>query len=83
MVDSGTRPGRARTSRKPGLHCEQCGLRYAEGAIARESTLLPGVRCRRCGGTLAPDRTDSRISTANAVTPIQSAVVGVDRVPFA
>jgi hypothetical protein len=59
MVDSGVRHSlQARFRPRPGLHCEQCGLRYAEGAIARESTLLPGVPCRRCGGTLAPDRTD-------------------------
>ena len=69
---------------RSGLYCAQCGLRYAEGAITRESALLPGVRCRRCGGTLAPERTGgSRDPSARRVRPVQSAVRGVDRVPFA
>jgi uncharacterized paraquat-inducible protein A len=34
------------------LGCEDCGLIYSRGAIAREMTLATGVVCRRCGGTL-------------------------------
>ena len=62
--------------------CEQCGLRYAPAALARQLTLGPGDACRRCGGRLRPEDPDPSAGDAPVVTAVRSAVVGRDRLPF-
>ena len=64
------------------LTCEDCGLRYAVGAMTRGFALMPGAECRRCGGSLArePDEGDEG---EPAVVAARSSLGDFDRLAFA
>jgi anti-sigma regulatory factor (Ser/Thr protein kinase) len=64
------------------LKCEDCGLRYAVGATTRDFALMPGVECRRCGGSLAREPDDGGDGEP-AVVAVRSSLGDFDRLPFA
>ena len=62
------------------LKCDECGLRYAVGAMTRGSALRPGAECRRCGGSLARER-DEGDEAEPAVVAVRSSLGDFDRLP--
>jgi hypothetical protein len=63
------------------LMCESCGLVYSQAAIAREMVLTTGAACRRCGGTLKAEVTQTRQGRREPVQAVRAGAYGLERMP--